>query len=203
MRFEDFILQLDASVRGGYRARVLKSPFGEAAVTFSLSVPPSPAVAVSAGAGNHRGLHLGARDVRPERVGEEPAIEAGGRLFREVFQGQLRTLLDKSLGQLEKSPDLGLRFKIKLDPGDEEIGALADLPWELLCDTRTEEFFALSRRTSVVRYLDVPRPSQPIPFTPLTNTSPPLISTMEPFHFRLRKNMVMRSAALLAHARTA
>jgi len=87
-------------------------------------------------------------------------------LYRSVFQGQVRTLLDKSLGQLEVSPNLGLRLKIKLDPSDEETGALADLPWELLCDGETEDFLALSRRTSVVRYLDVPRPSQPIPFTP-------------------------------------
>lgn len=87
-------------------------------------------------------------------------------LYRSIFQGQVRTLLDKSLGQLEVSPNLGLRLKIKLDPSDEETGALADLPWELLCDVETEDFLALSRRTSVVRYLDVPRPSQPIPFTP-------------------------------------
>jgi hypothetical protein len=62
--------------------------------------------------------------------------------------------------------DLGIRLKIKIDPSDEETGALVDLPWELLCDGETEDFFALSRQTSLVRYLDVPRSSQPILFTP-------------------------------------
>jgi hypothetical protein len=75
-------------------------------------------------------------------------------------------LLEKSRGQLEMSPDLALRLKIKLDPGDEETGVLSDLPWELLCDDETEEFFALSRQMSVIRYLDVPRPARSIPFTP-------------------------------------
>jgi hypothetical protein len=90
----------------------------------------------------------------------------GNDLFRSVFHGQIRSLFDKTRGQLERSTDLGIRLKIKIDPTDEETGALADLPWELLCDGETEDFFALSRQTSVVRYLDVPRSSQPILFTP-------------------------------------
>jgi hypothetical protein len=71
-----------------------------------------------------------------------------------------------SRGQLADSPHLGLRLKIKLDPRDTETSALADLPWELLCDGATEDFFALSRQMSLVRYLDVPQPPQPTPFTP-------------------------------------
>ncbi len=168
MRFEDFVLQFDTSSRGGFRARVLKSPFGEGAVGFSF-----PSV-VGGAALNPSGISRGvsseiSRDlVAPGApvLTEHPPLEIGMELYRSIFQGQVRTLLDKSLGQLEVSPNLGLRLKIKLDPSDEETGALADLPWELLCDGETEDFLALSRRTSVVRYLDVPRSSQPIPFTP-------------------------------------
>jgi CHAT domain len=162
VRFEDFILQLDASSRGGFRARVVKSPFGEGAVAFSLpSVDGFEPAVQAAGA---------SRDVVQEAAvparGERPPGEVGTEIFRAVFQGQVRSLLDKSRGQLEVSPNLGLRLKIKLDPGDADTGMLADLPWELLCDGDTEDFFALSRQTSLVRYLDVPRPAQPIPFTP-------------------------------------
>jgi hypothetical protein len=139
MRFEDFVLHLDTSSRGGFRARVLKSPFGEGAVSFSL--------------GDQSALR------------SRPPLDVGIELFQAVFQGQVRMLLDKCLGQLERSQDLGLRLKIKLDLGDEETAALADLPWELLCDGDNEDFLALSRQTSLVRYLDVPRSSQPIPFT--------------------------------------
>ena len=159
MRFEDFVLQLDTSSRG-FRARVLKSRFGEASVGFSLSdLEPSSGASGKV-----------TRDIiyRSTASGFDarPPVEAGAELFRAVFQGQVRTLFDKSRGQLEMSPDLALRLKIKIDAGDEEAGALADLPWELLCDAETEDFFVLSRQISLVRYLDVPRPSQPIPFTP-------------------------------------
>jgi CHAT domain len=163
VHFEDFILQLDASSRGGFRARVIKSPFGEGAASFSL---PAAAVAGPSAAvvrGTARALE---HQAAAPADGGRPPLEIGTELFRTVFQGQVRTLLDKSRGKLEMSPDLGLRLKIKLDLGDADAGALADLPWELLCDGETEDFFALSRQTSLVRYLDVPRPSQPIPFTP-------------------------------------
>lgn len=165
MRFDDFVLQLDASSRGGYRARVLKSPFGEGGVGFSLPAPPAQGVGepASHGSGTVRDIMLRSAE---SPFGSRPALDIGTELFRSVFQGPVRSLLDKSVGQLEISPNRGLRIKIKLDPNDEDAGALADLPWELLCDGETEEFFALSRQMSVVRYLDVPRPSQPIPFTP-------------------------------------
>lgn len=162
MRFEDFVLQLDSSSQGEFRARVLKSPFGEGGVRFSL-----PTLTCGEPV-----LHNGdatSRDICHQRTtpnGEGSPLRLGTELYSSVFQGQVRTLLDKCRGQLEVSQDLGLRLKIKLDPGDEETGALADLPWELLYDGETEDFFVLSRQMSIVRYLDVPRPAQPIPFTP-------------------------------------
>jgi hypothetical protein len=161
VRFEDFVLQFDTSSRGGFRAKVLKSPFGEGGVGFSL--PPLADMAALDVSGTSRDIgHQGATSAG----GGRPPLEVGTELYRSVFQGQVRSLLDKSRGQLELSSNLGLRLKIKIDPSDEEAGALADLPWELLCDGEMEDFFALSRQMSLVRYLDVPRSSQPIPFTP-------------------------------------
>ncbi|HEV2846449.1 MAG TPA: CHAT domain-containing protein, partial [Thermoanaerobaculia bacterium] len=157
------MLQFDASSRGGFRARVLKSPFGEGVVGFSLSSTAGAEPAYHDASGVSRDI---GHQEAASAPGARPPLDIGTELYRSVFQGQVRTLLDKSRGRLEMSPDLGLRLKIKIDPNDEETGALADLPWELLCDGETEDFFALSRQTSVVRYLDVPRSSQPIPFTP-------------------------------------
>ena len=160
VRFEDFILQLDATARGNFRARVVQSPFGEGYVGFSL--PPLGSLAPDS-------LDVASRDLRPApepvaAVVRSP-LEIGAELYRAVFQGAVRSLFDKCRGQLERETDLGLRLKIKIDPSDPDTSVLADLPWELLCD-ETEDCFALSRQTSVVRYLDVPRSSQPIPFTP-------------------------------------
>lgn len=167
MRFEDFVLQLDASPRGGFRARVLKSPFGEGVVGFSLPSFTRAEPALYDVGGITRGITRDLSHPSASAIPNPPLPpEIGADLYRAVFQGQVRTLLDKCRGQLEISPELGLRLKLKLDPSEDEAGALADLPWELLCDGDTEDFFALSRQTSLVRYLDVPRPSQPIPFTP-------------------------------------
>jgi hypothetical protein len=163
MHYEDFVLQLDASSRGGFRARVVKSPFGEGAIAFTLPAAAGADTAAMGATGLSRDV---ACEDAPRGRDERPPHEVGAELFRTVFQGQVRTLLDKSRGKLEVSPDLGLRLKIKLDTGDADAGALADLPWELLCDGETDDFFALSRQTSLVRYLEVPRSSQPIPFTP-------------------------------------
>lgn len=160
VRFEDFVLQLDATVHGDFRARVLQSPFGQGSVAFSL--PPLASLAPDS-------LDLVTRHLRrapePSAAAVRPPLEIGAELYRTVFQGAVRTLLDKSRGQLEREAGLGLRLKLKIDPSDPDTGVLADLPWELLCD-ETGDCFALSRQTSVVRYLDVPRFSQPIPFTP-------------------------------------
>jgi hypothetical protein len=171
VRFDDFVLQFDASSRGGFRARVLKSPFGEGGVGFSLSAlagtePAMAAAGISRGFEGEGELSRDLQGTEAVAASARPPLEVGTELYRSVFQGAVRTLLDKSRGQLERSPQLGLRLKIKLDPNDAETGALADLPWELLCDGETEDFFALSRQTSLVRYLDVPRSSQPILFTP-------------------------------------
>jgi len=160
VRFEDFVLQLDATAHGDFRARVVQSPFGEGHVGFSL--PPLGSLAPDS-------LDVASRDLRPApgpaaAVVRSP-LEIGAELYRAVFQGAVRSLFDKCRGQLERETDLGLRLKIKIDPSDPDTSVLADLPWELLCD-ETEDCFALSRQTSVVRYLDVPRFSQPIPFTP-------------------------------------
>jgi len=159
MRFQDFVLQIDASSRGGFRARVLKSPFGEGSSSFLL--PPTAAPMLAPRCGRDLG-----RPGTSSLFTARSSPEIGTELFRAVFHGQVRMLFDKSRGQLDVSPDRGLRLKIKLDPSDEGAGVLADLPWELLCDGETGDFFALSRQTSLVRYLDVPRPSQPIPFIP-------------------------------------
>ncbi|HYH47292.1 MAG TPA: CHAT domain-containing protein, partial [Thermoanaerobaculia bacterium] len=156
------VLQFDANARGGFRARVLKSPFGEGGAGFSL-----PWLAgADAAAHDAAGLSDGTVYRGASALGTRPRLDVGAELFRSVFQGPVRTLFDKSRGQLDVSPQLGLRLKIKLDTGDEDTGALADLPWELLYDSEAEDYFALSRQMSVVRYLDVPRPSQPIAFAP-------------------------------------
>ena len=52
----------------------------------------------------------------------------------------------------------GLRLRLRLTDAPE----LAELPWEFLYDPRLNRFLAQSRRTPLVRYLDLPDPPQPL-----------------------------------------
>ena len=51
-----------------------------------------------------------------------------------------------------------MRLRLRLTDTPE----LADLPWEFLYDPRLNRFLAQSRRTPLVRYLDLPDPPQPL-----------------------------------------
>lgn len=90
-----------------------------------------------------------------------PPEGAGEALFRALFSGQVGTLWARSLGA---APDrvLRLQLRFKLDGKPPGLSRLHSLPWELLFQPDTRDFLALSRRTPVVRYLEVARPADPI-----------------------------------------
>lgn len=164
MRYDDFTLQVDTSSADELRVRVLRSPAGEGSSEQPLPDDLASLQRVlSAGGETQRG----SRALRPA---EDESIErlspraTGGRLFEHLMFGRVKTLFDQSLGSSFGAEDRGLRIKLKMDPRDPCIEQLTALPWELLYRTETEEFLALSRRTPVVRYLDVSRPIRPIPY---------------------------------------
>ena len=172
MRYDDFVLQLERFEGTEFRARVVRSPAGEGSAIFEKPTQGGRLGGLLAG---HRGTPRGAvpeaakRHVEilaPAPVALDPGPEElGERLFEELFTGQVRSLLDQSLGMLQGAPDRGLRIKLKVDPGDEALASLGSLPWELLRRRDTEDYLCLSRHSPLVRYLDVPRPvrRRPLP----------------------------------------
>lgn len=175
MHLDDFVIQIDAPGDDGHPMRVLTSPAGEGLGTF---VPPdgtsSPLMlgpgrardaagsfphSVESAAGTQRVLRR--RIVHPPMPRLTPT-QLGDRLFRQLFHGQVGQLFDRSLGGIGDEHK-GLRLKIKIDPGDPNVAPLQSLPWELLYRSETAEFLSLSRRSPVVRYLDVPQPVRKIP----------------------------------------
>lgn len=138
MQYKDFEVTILPPREGEFPVRV-RSPAGDDQGTFSLPFDEE-----------------GLADLSPESL--------GGRLFEALFSGQVRSLFDASLGMIRDRPDVGLRIKLCIDPEESpELARLAGLPWEYLYRRDTREFLSLSMHTPVVRYLEVPRPAEPLP----------------------------------------
>ena len=121
----------------GYRARVSQSPAGEAAARFTLPL-------------------------QNQEWSDIAAVRAfGRRLFESIFVGEVQSCLRRSLDEANRQ---GERLRIRLRLAD--VPELAALPWEYLYDPTDEHFFSLSANTPIVRYLDLPQPTQPMTVKP-------------------------------------
>ena len=151
--YHDFDLLIEPGPPGSYRARVLRSPAGESGpvqfmLPFSELELENFVLKVSQGPRRTRGAG------RPESA---PLKEFGGKLYEAVFQGELRDVLQSSLSRT-RVQRAGMRLRLRLADTPE----LAELPWEFLYDPRHNRFLAQSRRTPLVRYLDLPDPPHPL-----------------------------------------
>lgn len=150
-RFVSFDLLIDR-VGDSYRARILRSDFGEAHHDFDL-----PAIDQEAPA--HE-VARSSRDLR-RRLGKEKIDprEFGRRLFEAVFQGEVGSIFRRCRDQT-RSRDQILRLRLRLD----SVPELAALPWETLYDPREGEFLAIEERISIVRYLEIASPVSELDF---------------------------------------
>jgi hypothetical protein len=139
----DFDLWIDQKAEGLYRAKAWSGAGFEATATFALPAGLIGGGALYAGGGSLRG---GAAS--DDTDGATPE-QAGGELFRTVFQGELLKAFQGCLAKARSG--LGLRIRLRLN----DVPQLADLPWEYLYDADGQGFLALSARTPVVRYLEL------------------------------------------------
>jgi hypothetical protein len=146
MSYRDFDLHLRRSGRK-YIAHVIRSDAGEANEQFSL---PFTELEIE-----NLILKLrptsGNRSVDASR--ENAAKELGGGLYNAVFQGELALRLASCI-QLASQTQTKVRIRLRLDA----VPELASLPWEFLYDKSLNRFLSLSKETTLVRYLDHPRP---------------------------------------------
>jgi hypothetical protein len=141
----DFDVWIDQKSEGLYRAKAWSGAAGfEATECFSLPTALADGGLCFAGGGTLRG-GPGAADIAD---GASPE-QAGGELFRTVFQGELLKAFQGCLAKARSGP--GLRIRLRLN----DVPHLAGLPWEYLYDAEGRGFLALSGRTPVVRYLEL------------------------------------------------
>lgn len=152
--FRDFDLLIER--RGsGYHGRVINSPAGQASVDFSLPFTDQEIELLMLRVGRTR------RTVRGLNSSELQAIKAfGGKLFETVFADDVRACLRSSIDLTDRE-DAGLRIRLRFSQTPE----LMDLPWEYLYNPSLNHFLALSTRTPIARYIELPQSPRPLTIT--------------------------------------
>ncbi|HEX5718320.1 MAG TPA: CHAT domain-containing protein [Thermoanaerobaculia bacterium] len=138
----DFDVCIDQKSEGFYRAKARSIVGFEATKIFSLPSVLTGGGLCLAGEGARRG-GSGMTEVADNASPEQ----AGGELFRAVFDDELLAAFRRCLAEAQS----GLRIRLLL----KEVPELAGLPWEYLYDAEDRGFLAFSGRTPVVRYLEL------------------------------------------------
>lgn len=158
MQYHDFTLLFTSGANDSLQVRVIKSDEGEAAARF---VPPFSQREVHEIIQGLRRTHRTAHDqIGPTTLSLE---EFGTQLFDSLFVGNVGELFQRCLGRMSGQEDLGLRLKLRIDPGEHGLSVVYTLPWEFLYQAETREFLGLSRSISIVRTLEVAQPAITVP----------------------------------------
>lgn len=152
LRYVDFDLRLQRD--GSHYTASVVSPAGEAQSTFSLPLSPDKIENLIL----RIGRRLGGRVRRVHSSEMEAARELGGSLFEALFTGNVRDCYTRSLDQITKNENAGLRLRLRL----QDVPELADLPWEFLLDRTNGRFVAHSMQTPLVRYVEMSQSLRPL-----------------------------------------
>ena len=135
-----------------YRARVIDSPVGTASTEFELPLSNLQLENYILRMGQTR---LGKR--MPFESNELKAVkQCGESLFDSVFANEVYTCFAMSR-EWAREQGRGLRIRLHI-----EVPEFHDYPWELLYNSRTKQFLALSNDTPIVRYFELPFPEHPL-----------------------------------------
>jgi tetratricopeptide (TPR) repeat protein len=150
-QFLDFDLSIE-QIGNRYRARVLSSPAGQAANDFDSPFAAQDLEIFLLRVGRPR------RSVRKISSPETMAVEAfGKRIFNAVFSESVGVCLSRSI-DFAGAKGFGLRIRLRLSGASE----LAEIPWEFLYSSSQRKFFSLSKKTPIVRFLELPDQTRPL-----------------------------------------
>ncbi|MFK7923392.1 MAG: CHAT domain-containing protein [Bacteroidia bacterium] len=166
LQYEDFLIKFKPLLGGQYPLDI-SSPAGSLNAFFALPTFDSKPISESLAAlgpslrGHDKTRNLIFNETE-ERI--EPK-ELGSKLFQALFTEEVLALWDRSQ-HLTNGRNQGLRLKLQIDPEGAGLAQLSELPWELLYRQDSREFFNLSQRSPVVRYMHLARPYQALNFIP-------------------------------------
>jgi hypothetical protein len=172
MEYLNFELRIGSGNSGRYPVTVIRSPAGEtsAEVTFPVDDPRFKrrleGIEKSRGIGGTRKgggpLEVSRSIVLPTGRELKMVKDLGSELFEKLFAAEIRSCYRSSL-QKAREEKRGLRIRLRIEDPD-----LAALPWEYLYDEAEGDYFCLSTETPLIRFLELPRPPEPL------TTKPPL-----------------------------
>ena len=153
--FLNFELRIGKGRGREYPVWVVRSPAGEASGKFIRPFTP----------GQLKGIKtiielamLRSRERTRAALAQElrRIRKFGGDLFDALFKDDIRSCYEASL-RLAYSQGKGLRIKLRIEPPE-----LMDVPWEFLYEKKARKFLALSIRTTLVRYIELPYSAKPL-----------------------------------------
>jgi CHAT domain-containing protein len=152
--FLDFELEIGAGSGRAYPVAVVRSAAGEA--RGMMQFPYDELVLKNQLLTLQNALLSsadGRRHVRPE---EQNVQDFGRSLYNTLFTGEVGNLYAISQREADQQSK-GLRIKLRILSPE-----MAALPWEFLYDPGHDEYVCLSRKTPLIRYIELPEPPQPL-----------------------------------------
>lgn len=153
-QYNDFEIAIERDANT-YRARVLRSPSGEATSKFSL---PFSAIEIE-----NLLLRMGQARAKQRSVSQkfDAARTFGSKLYDAVFADEVGKVWQKSL-ILSDTQNRGLRIRLRLDDAPD----LVDIPWELLFDPSQALFINQTVQMPLVRALNLSSPPRALTIKP-------------------------------------
>ncbi len=154
IEYADFDLSIETEIEGKYPVKV-RSPAGELSASFSL---PFDEAQLKVTLDQLQNVLLGPHPrTRKIPTPEEKTVQQfGSDLFETLMNNEIRSAFELSRREVERDGK-GLRLKLRIAPP-----ALMSLPWEYLYDQRTDQYLGLSVHTPIVRYVELPKPADPM-----------------------------------------
>ncbi len=159
LKYEDFEVEISLGRGREYPVSVINSPAGEAHETMHF---PFDELALENQllALKNALLQSGGK-YRLALTDEEQTVQNFGKeLWNALLTGEVRNRYDVSLERANREGK-GLRLKLRI-----QEPKLASLPWEFMYEPRQVEYMGLMRNISIVRYLEIPQPVEPLAVEP-------------------------------------